>query len=374
MLITIIVHFKPISMKNRHNTRRDFLKTVGVGALSSALPLSILNAKPKERLGVALVGLGYYSTDILAVALEHTKHCYLAGIVTGSPEKAKKWQAKYKISDKNIYNYQNFDQIANNPDIDVVYVVLPPSMHREYVERAAKAGKHVWCEKPMAPTVADCKAMIKACEDNKVTLAIGYRLHHEANTQQIMKNVKDKTFGKTQMVSVAAGYYDGRTNHWKQNKALGGGVMGDMGVYAIQGARYSVGEEPIAVTAHHYTQRPDVYKEVDETTTFILEFPGGAVANCVTSYGMNMNYLQATCEKGWFKLDPFSAYSGVGGSSSAGIIPYSTSSQQIDQMNDDAFAILNKKPLMVTGEEGLRDIRVVEAVYKSAKLGTRVKV
>ncbi len=361
-------------MKNRHNTRRDFLKTVGVGALTAAVPFSIMPSKPKEKLGVALVGLGYYSTDLLAPALQHTKNCYLAGIVTGSTEKAKKWQAQYKIPDKNVYNYQNFDQIANNPDIDVVYVVLPPSMHREYVERAAKAGKHVWCEKPMAPSVADCKAMIKACEDNKVTLAIGYRLHHEANTQQIMKFVKEKTFGKTLMVSVAAGYYDGRTTHWKQSKAMGGGVMGDMGVYALQGARYSVGEEPIAVTAHHYTQRPEVYKDVDETTIFQLEFPSGAIANCATSYGMNMNYLNVTCEKGWFKLDPFSAYSGVGGSSSAGILTPTTANEQVQQMDDDAFAMLNKKPLIVTGEEGLRDIRVVEAIYKSAKLGTRVKI
>lgn len=167
-----------------------------------------------------------------------TQHCELRGIVTGSPEKIPVWKEKYGIADKNIYNYENFDQIANNSDIDVVYVVLPPSLHAEYTIRAAKAGKHVWCEKPMAPpTVAACQSMIKACNDNKVKLAIGYRCQHDPNIQAYMNVAKEGIFGKVKMITSAAGYFDGRTDHWKQKKDLGGGgVMGDMGVYAIQGA------------------------------------------------------------------------------------------------------------------------------------------
>ena len=125
--------------------RRDFLvKTATVGGI--ALPFSgfLAHNPVKEKLGVALVGLGYYSTDILAPSLQLTKNCYLAGIVTGSPDKAEIWKKKYNIPAKNVYNYQNFDQIANNPDIDVVYVVLPPSMHREFTVRAANAKKHVF--------------------------------------------------------------------------------------------------------------------------------------------------------------------------------------------------------------------------------------
>src|SRR6201991_3684547 len=155
-------------------SRREVLKTLAVG--SSVLLLSpnvLLSAtrRKKDKLGVALVGLGYYSTDLLAPALQQTKNCYLAGIVTGTPAKAETWKQKYNIPDKNIYNYQNFDSIANNPDIDVVYVVLPPSMHAEYSIRAAKAGKHVWCEKPMAVSEAECKSMIDACNQNKVKLS-----------------------------------------------------------------------------------------------------------------------------------------------------------------------------------------------------------
>ncbi len=122
-------------------SRRDFLKTATLGSTASLISPNVLLAatRPKkDKLGIALVGLGYYSTDLLAPALQLTKNCELMGIVTGTPSKAETWQKKHNLKDKNIYNYQNFDQIANNPDIDVVYVVLPPSMHREYVVRAAK--------------------------------------------------------------------------------------------------------------------------------------------------------------------------------------------------------------------------------------------
>mgnify|MGYP001002148170 FL=1 len=134
---------------NMKMERRDFLSKAAIASAATLFSTnSLLSATypAKEKLGIALVGLGYYSTDLLAPALQLTEKAYLAGIVTGTPSKAETWKKKYNISEKNIYNYQNFDQIANNPDIDVVYVVLPPSMHREFVVRAAKAGKHVFCK------------------------------------------------------------------------------------------------------------------------------------------------------------------------------------------------------------------------------------
>src|SRR5690606_6243550 len=194
-------------------------------------PHSLLSAirYRKDRLGVALVGLGYYSTDLLAPALQQTRHCYLAGIVTRTPSKAEAWKKKYNIPDKNIYDYDNFDQVANNPDIDVIYVVLPPSMHKEYVIRAANAGKHVWCEKPMALTAQECQEMIDACRRNKRLLAIGYRLQHEPNTQEYRRIVREQLLGRVKHVKCAAGYRENRTNHWKQKKEMGGGVLYDMG-------------------------------------------------------------------------------------------------------------------------------------------------
>ncbi|WP_422079992.1 Gfo/Idh/MocA family protein [Ulvibacterium sp.] len=358
--------------------RREFLQKTGIAAAATVLAPNILVSAKRlqnKKLGVALVGLGYYSTDVLAPALQLTQHCELKGIVTGSPEKIPVWQEKYGILDKNVYSYQNFDGIANNQDIDVVYVVLPPSMHAEYTIRAANAGKQVWCEKPMAPSVADCKAMIKACNDNKVKLAIGYRCQHDPNIQAYMKVAKEKPFGPVKMVTSVAAYFDGRSNHWKQKKALGGGVMGDMGVYAIQGARLATGEEPISVLAQTFTTRPEIYHEVEETAMFQLEFPSGARAACQTSFGIRMNYLNIVYDKGWVKMEPHSSYSGNKGSMSNGTqINFPLENQQAKQMDDDALAIKNNTALIVPGEEGLRDIRVVEAVYKSAAKDCLVKI
>lgn len=362
-------------------SRRDVIKTITTGSAALLFsPHSLLSAtrKQKDRLGVALVGLGYYSTDLLAPALQQTKNCYLAGIVTGTPSKAEAWKQKYNIPDKNIYNYQTFDQIANNADIDVVYIVLPPSMHKEYVVRAANAGKHVWCEKPMAITAAECQAMIDACKKNKRSLAIGYRLQHEPNTQEYRKIVNQKLLGKVLKASCGAGYRDSRTNHWKQNKALGGGVLYDMGVYAIQGARLGTGMEPVAiVSAKTSTTRPDVYKDgLDETTEARLEFPGGVLADIKTSFGESLNHLNVTFEKGELKVSPYQPYAGVKAESPLGEINhgYQVPWQQAKQMDDDALAIMQKKPLLVPGEEGLRDIRIVEAIYKSAASGKRVSI
>lgn len=360
--------------------RRDVIKAL---ALSSGAfifsPNSLLAAtkKPKTKLGVALVGLGYYSTELLSPALQKTKNCYLAGIVTGSPQKAEAWQKKYNIPEKNIYSYETFDTIANNDDIDVVYIVLPPSMHREYVVRGAMAGKHVWCEKPMAMTVAECQEMIDACKKNKQSLAIGYRCQHEPNTIEYTKLVKSGALGKLTDLTSYAGYYDSRTNHWKQKKEMGGGALYDMGVYAIQGARLGSQMEPIAVLGGNIsTKRPEIYKNgLDETTSAKLEFPGGLIADIKTSFGENFNRLEVTGDKGSLVMSPFSSYDGIKGKGPKGEIytPYQLPHQQVLQMDDDARAIMQGKPMLVPGEEGLRDIRIVEAIYKSAaENGARV--
>lgn len=360
-------------------SRRTAIKTLAAGSAALLFsPNCVLSAtrKKKDKLGVALVGLGYYSTDLLAPALQQTKNCYLAGIVTGTPAKAEAWKKQYRIPDKNVYNYETFDQIANNDDIDVVYVVLPPSMHKEYVIRAANAGKHVWCEKPMAITAAECQAMIDACNKNKRKLAIGYRLQHEPTTQAYTKIVNEKQLGNILRASCGAGYVENRTNHWKQNKALGGGVLYDMGVYAIQGARLGTGMEPVAVVkASTSTTRPDIYKNgLDETTEATLEFPGGVMAQIKTSFGENINYLNVDCEKGTLQVKPYQAYAGVRAESPLGVIyhPYDVPYQQAKQMDDDAMAIMQNTPMLVPGEEGLRDIRIVEAIYQSASSGKRV--
>jgi glucose-fructose oxidoreductase len=360
-------------------SRRTLIKNLALGTGALILSRNRLVAgerSTKAKLGVALVGLGYYSTDLLAPALQQTKHCYLAGIVTGSPDKAEKWKRQYNIPDKNIYNYENFDSISKNPEIDVVYVVLPPSMHREYVVRAAAAGKHVWCEKPMAMSVAECQDMIDACKKHKRFLSIGYRLQHEPNTKRYREIVNKKLLGNVKSVECGAGYRETRTDHWKQKKEMGGGVLGDMGVYSIQGARLGSGMEPVRVVSAKITaERPDIYKDgLDETVEAVLEFPGGTRANIKTSFAQNINYLNIICEKGDIRMSPFSGYAGVRGTSPLGEIntPYEVPWQQANQMDDDALAIKQGKPAPVPGEEGLKDIRIVEAIKQAAATGKPV--
>jgi glucose-fructose oxidoreductase len=362
------------------NSRRQFIKQSAAASALVATPaiwkknISLVGLKPKEKLGIALVGLGYYSGQVLAPALQETENCYLAGIVTGTPEKEKIWAEQYGIKEENIYNYDNYNSVANNDDIDIIYVVLPNSMHAEYTIRAAEAGKHVICEKPMALNPQECEAMIKACEDNKRKLSIGYRMQFEPHTQEVMRLGQEKVFGPVKLVNAGAGYRESRADHWKLDKAMGGGAMMDMGVYSLQAARYVTGEEPVAVTAQSFTTRPELFTEVDETTMFQLEFPSGALANLHTSFGMSMNYLNVTADEGWFKLEPFSAYRGIEGESKNGPIEFPQINQQATQMDEQAYCVMEDKPMRVPGEEGLRDMRVVDAIYRAIGSGDQEKV
>ncbi|KRG42977.1 glucose-fructose oxidoreductase [Stenotrophomonas panacihumi] len=355
-------------------SRRQVLKGALGAMAASAWPLGALAATPPRKpLGVALVGLGGYSEGRLAPALQLTKHCRLAGIVTGTPAKAKAWQARYQLPDRNIYDYDNFASIADNPDIDVVYVVLPNSLHGKYTIAAAEAGKHVWCEKPMAMNAAEAQRMIDACNRNKVKLAIGYRMHHEPNTRRIISWVDEKPYGAIRRVRAEAGFSafdeDSRGN-WRLDPARGGGAMYDMGVYALNGARYATGLEPVAVSARHETRRPQIFTGVDETTRFTLEFPGGIVGDCATSFGINMNQLHVDCERGWYELAPFQSYDGIKGRTSDGkVLDARVQHQQALQMDEDALAIMQGTPLRAPGEEGLADMRVMDAIFASAKAG-----
>lgn len=358
--------------------RRTFIKKTGLllGGFSILPQFAFKPFYQKQKLGVCLVGLGNYSSTQLAPALQLTEHCELRGIVTGSPEKIPVWQKKYGIPDKNVYNYTHMDDIANNPDIDVIYIVLPTGLHAEYAIKAAHTGKHVWCEKPMAKTAEDCQAIIDACTKNKVKLSIGYRMQHEPNTQKIIEWSKTRPYGKIHKVKAEVGWnITNPTDTWRMDAELGGGMIYDVGVYCINALRYTTGLEPIAITGHNENSRPEVFKEVAEITSFKFDFPQGIEANGKTTAAENVNILRADCEKGWYELSPFQAYTGVQGKASDGILLNDyIENEQARQMDNDALAILQDRPVMVTGEEGMRDIIIVEAINESAKTGKTIKL
>ncbi|HTD99187.1 MAG TPA: Gfo/Idh/MocA family oxidoreductase [Mucilaginibacter sp.] len=366
-------------MKTFNNfSRRDFIRTgsIGIGALALANPLSLFAAKPAKKLGVALVGLGGYSYGQLAPALQHTENCYLAGIVTGHPSKAADWSKRYNIPEKNIYNYETFDKIKDNPDIDIIYIVLPVSMHKEYTIRAAKAGKHVICEKPMALNAQECREMIAACKKADRLLSIGYRLHFEPHTMEIMRLGQKQVYGKVKSIDTGNGFtYRGDPNAWRLKKAMaGGGGLMDMGIYSIQGTRYTLGQEPIAVKARQEKTRPDFFKEVDETIFWELEFPGGFTATGKSSYNNDWSYLHVEAEKGKFGLGPAYGYGGIDGYTSAGKMPFPQIIQQAAQMDDFANCVRQNKQSRVPGEEGLKDMKVVDAIYRSLDSGKKEKI
>lgn len=326
------------------------------------------NTKP---LGIALVGLGNYATSQLAPALQETKNCYLAGIVTGSPHKAESWKSKYNIPDGNIYNYEDFDHIKDNPDIDIVYVVLPNSMHAEYTIRALRAGKHVICEKPMAVTVEECDRMIAAARESGRMLSVGYRLHFEPHTKEIMRLGTGKIFGAIKKMH--AGHGMSEVDGWRIDKELaGGGPLMDVGIYCVQAVQYSTGMEPVAVTAQQMPKtKPEKFADVEETLHFNLEMPDGSIAECVTSYSQTSNHLRAEAERGWFELSPAYKYSGIKGESSQGKISFEEVNQQALQMDDFAEAIRNNRPSPVPGEMGRRDVKILQAIYRAMESGKR---
>ena len=362
----------------RNISRRSFLKKTGTAlAVTSVGFPSIVIPRSKEKLGVALVGLGNYSTGRLAPGLQRTEHCELRGIVTGSPSKIPEWQERYSISDRNVYNYEIMHEVADNDDIDVIYVVVPNGLHAKYAIIGAEAGKHIWCEKAMDITVERCLALIRACEQNRVQLTIGYRMQHEPNTQTIIRYGREKPYGDITELRTGAGFTGNFSQgNWRLDPELGGGALYDMGVYPINAARYATGLEPIAVRGEQSIERSNMFDNVDETTIFEMEFPGGIIAKCETSFGKSTNYLDIDCTEGWYNLRPFQSYSGVQGETSSGTkLPPDPEHQQARQMDNDAIAIKENKNPIVPGEDGLADVRIVEAIMESSeKEGTTIKL
>lgn len=377
-------------MQAGHYSRRAFIQQLSLNAGLAFMTLDNLSMfAPVEenatatrasgtsiprKLGIALVGLGKYATGQLAPALQETQACYLAGIVTGTPEKARDWKAKYNIPDANIYNYETFDNIRDNTDIDIVYVVLPNAMHAEYVIRAARAGKHVICEKPMAVTVEDCDRMIAACKEAGKMLSIGYRLHFEPHNLQMKQLGQNKVYGALKKIKADNGMGD--AEGWRLDKKLaGGGPLMDVGIYCVQGARYTSGMEPVAVTAKEGPKTdPTKFASVEQSLTWQMEFPGGLTAECRTSYSEEMNLLRAEAEQGWFELSPAFPYSGIKGRTSDGPMDLPQVNQQARQMDDFAIAVSTDRPTPVPGEMGRQDVKILQAIYKAMETGQRVEI
>jgi predicted dehydrogenase len=361
------------AFSRRQFIRRTAAATIGFPFVSS-LALRAAENEPR-KLGFALVGLGGLSTGQIAPALQKTQYCRLAGIVTGTPAKIPAWKSKYNIPDKNVYNYETMGQMADNPDIDVVYVVTPNGLHAEHTIKGIKAGKHVFCEKPMEATVEKCEQMIAEAQKAKRLLGVAYRCQYDPNHIECRRLAAEKVFGELKMIE--AGFSRPITaNEWRVKKALaGGGPLMDVGIYALQTCRFVSGREPIEVTGKFGpVTDPVKFAEVEESVEWEMIFPGGLRTKCRTNYEKSdARGFSVTAEKGTFGLDPAYNYNSARGVRSDGqVIALPSGNQFVSEMDDFAQCILQGKPSKVSGEEGLRDMKIMMAIYESARTGKAV--
>ncbi|UZD20974.1 Gfo/Idh/MocA family oxidoreductase [Algoriphagus halophytocola] len=369
------------------NNRRIFLQKAGLSAMALSVPaftpLSAMtnfstNNQDTRTLRVAIMGLGSYGTRV-AEAIQDCKRTKLVGVISGTPSKITAWQSKYNIPAKNCYNYENFDAIKDNPEIDAVYVITPNGLHKSQSIRVAQAGKHVICEKPMAVNALEAQEMVDACDKAGVKLLIGYRMHFEPNTLEIVRMRKAGELGTPLFFQGLSGFIIGDPTQWRLDKELaGGGAMMDIGIYSINGARYMLGEEPVWVTAQETKNNPEKFKEgVDETIQFQLGFPSGAVASCLSTYSMNnLDRFFLNGNKGFAELLPATGYGPIKGKTHKGPLDKPHTTHQTVQMDEMAAIIFDGKTpeLPVDGREGLKDMKVIDAIFQAVRTGQKVKL
>jgi predicted dehydrogenase len=362
-------------------TRRDFARLAASASASTLLRApGFAQAAPAKKIRYCAVGLGRISLDHFMPGTRMSSLGQMTAVVSGHPDKAKKIAAQYGIPETSIYNYENYDRIRDNPNIDAVYIGLPNSMHAEYTIRAAQAGKHVLCEKPMADTVADCEAMIAASKKAGKLLMIGYRCQLDATTLHARKVVQSGVLGKLQAIESANGF-NMPPGEWRLNRALaGGGPLMDVGIYSLNACRFLTGEEPTHFSAFSSVVDHDGrFDQVEENLSWTMKFPSGLVAACNTTYGANMEGLiRIHGSRGVLTLTNF-GYSNIHFNAHIDGLKQGDPGHDIaaaEQGHDpaqfvvesDYFSkcILHNTTPGPSGEEGLCDIAIMMKIYESA--------
>jgi predicted dehydrogenase len=338
---------------------------------------------PGQRVGFALVGLGRLTLEEILPAFAECKYARPIALVSGTPEKARLAAAQYGIKPEAVYGYADIPRLRENPEVRAVYVVTPNALHREHVEAAASAGKHVLCEKPMATGSADARAMIAACDAARVKLMVAYRIQYEPHNREVIRLLRSGEFGAARLIETNNCQVQGDPAQWRMKKALaGGGSLPDIGLYCLNTSRALTGEEPVEVFARIHTPANDPrFAEVEDTVSFVLRFPSGTIANCASSYSaFNSKDLRVQFERGWTHLENAYAYRGQrlrlarreGEQQVIGEPNIRERNQFALEMDHFARCILDDRRPRTPGEEGLRDHLAMEAIYRSAATGQPV--
>jgi predicted dehydrogenase len=353
-------------------TRRDFTRLGALGLAARFAP-SLRAQTNEKKTGYAVIGLGRIAGHFMPGS-RNTSNSQITALVSGHRDKAEKIAAEYGIPTSSIYSYENFDRIAENKAVDAVYVALPNSMHAEYTNRAAKAGKHVLCEKPMATSVADCESMIAGCKAANVKLMIAYRCHYEPTNLKAVKLIRDGALGQVQAIESSFGF-NIQPGEWRLSKTLaGGGPLYDVGIYSLNACRYLTGEEPQDIAAYASVMDHDGrFNEVEENVSWTMKFPSGIVATCNTTYGAPMDgFFRVHGSKGWLEVDQAFVYEGLhlranfGGTQLDEPNPARDPSHFQAEAEHFSHCIQNGIEPESPGEEGLRDLRYITQIYKSA--------
>ncbi len=403
--------------ETKGKTRRDFLATAGTGLVAAGVASQVAEAQdpkpseppspirftpmeakterdepppplalpPDQRVGFAIVGLGRLALEEIMPAFAQSRLARPVALVSGDPAKAEKVARSYGIKPQGLYDYQTYDRIRDNPEVEAVYIVLPNSMHLEFTVRAARAGKHVFCEKPMATSSRECGEMIEACKSANKTLMIAYRCQYEPYNLAMTRLVRSKEFGPARQIELANFQNMGDPSQWRFKKSLaGGGSLPDIGIYGLNAARFLTGEEPVEVFARIQTDRSDPrFKEVEDNVAFTLKFPSGVIATMQSGYSAHeTRRYRVMCESGWAELDPAFSYQGlrmrVG--RAAGKVEFleerklGEKNQFALELDHMAHCVRSGKKPRTPGEEGMQDHRLMEAIYESAASDKLVKL
>ncbi len=338
-----------------------------------------------QRTGFAVVGLGRLALGEILPAMGKSNYCKPVALVSGDRGKAMKIAAQYGIKESSIYDYTTYDQIAQNPDVQVIYIVLPNSMHAEYTIRGAKAGKHILCEKPMATTAKDCEQMIDACHKANVKLMIAYRSQYEPNDMALVKMIKAGKLGKLRQYVATNSQNQGDPTQWRLKRALaGGGCMPDVGVYCLNAARFLSSEEPEEIFATIRQPKNDPrFVEVEASCQVIAKFPSGFTAAFNSGYDAHKSqFLRIEGSEAYAELNPAFAYHGIKlkyskleDGQELLIQPQIEEKDQFAaEMDHMALCVQRNLKPHTPGEEGLQDQRITDAIYESARTGKSVKM
>ncbi len=342
-------------------------------------------APPDDRVGFAIVGIGHLTIDQILPAMQTSKLAKVTALVSGDPEKAARVARQYGVPSSGIYNYDTFDQLRDNPAVQVIYIVLPNALHAEFVVRGARAGKHILCEKPMATSVADCERMIDACAQHGRKLMIAYRSQYEPVDQEVLHLVKSGQLGALQEFIAGNSQNQGDPKQWRSNKQLaGGGALPDIGLYCLNAARFLSGEEPSEVFATTTQLKDDPrFAQVENAVHFIMRFPSGFTATCSASYSSHESrFYRLQGAKGYAEASPAFGYQGLkmrygvrvdehNAVVEPTLPPVNQFTREIDHM---AYCVMNDLVPHTPGEEGLHDQRIMDAIYESARTGRAVSV